>query len=834
MRLRSRLKFKALKDALMMSAGLSALINLPLDLWFKDKYVIFSREALQDYFYTEDQFLSIINNTAGALAWQNPIVYNFLVGTFFFAIIMYRINIKAIETQEKGDIVRGVQLIEDPEEFTKKVKEKAKEDARKLEMSASMEAIREYDRAKRNNEEVSKKSKIINMPHFYTARIFFTHKKYYIPVFLFQKTAYGFINELKENILIFIYKHLSFLIKVTKIPLFQYREAVSFLLLGVAGSGKTNSFFYIITNFIKWQVDNNKQYAMVVYDRKQDFWKKLFRRSKDYLFFPPDKKSLKYNYFDEFTIQTINIVEADENGNDNIVFSQKCETIAESYFLSEEKKASLNSNQRIVIEKEILNGEKTNFHFAVKPKAISDEREVWDGKGRTVQDAVFITVAMNYDFPSPKNLIDFINQYPTKEALAERISELGFAKQYRSIEINALLDDTEAGQNAYQNFYATAKDLMKPVFYYPAQDCNFSVRMFAKELEPTYCDRRLFLVQDPNSETEYSTIFRAILEQLGKKVLSLSGDLDRRIMFVIDEAASLGNVDIIVNDLPEQGRSKGAMCIFGYQSLAQPRDIFGELKMETILGNVQNRIIMGTLDNFTLNWIQNNISQVELDKEHTSVNDENKGNLSMSYEKRDVLSISDLTTLSPSEGYLRIGNYIIKIFFDIPNLKNIDEFEPNESALKVIPVDFKEENEKVHKERRDKVIEGILHLMKKTNKPLSPENIALQSEVRLDKVKQIMAELVEQKGQIVRATEKVKSLNLNPDNKDLIIEAYKRITGLSEDEIIPILPPKKTFEKSIEPEKPKEVEVAKYKTYEDEEDFEEEKFPDEEIPPEFL
>lgn len=793
-------KLKGLWQVFVYSISLASIINLFL------QFIAFPRDVLFYLYLFSDE--SAAELFGGNKFFINTVGYVTNSLLMFVPIFMYgsKKHTRYLKDRKEGKLLRGVKRIEDKEEFNKALYVQAKESCRELEEGLGKP-----------------------LPNFYTPRI-----------------------------------HLD-----SGVPIFLDMETKGFIAIGGAGSGKTNAFWDFYEKVLEWEKMTGKNYFWIVYDRKHDFWKKLYRTysfklkhneikdfdftpydngfanvkiemfektetgvnlisskekmsiiqaknyillngrenyfykmkiDKDGLFYPKDMKSIRWNWFDEFLLITLVVKIGDE-----IIKKIPCNTIREAKRIFTEKDIEgFDKNiHKIEIHKTVNSGLFSNLLFALKPKKDEELSEDWNAKGRTGFEAKTITVAFTYDFPSPKDFIDFSNKYDTREKLVAKILEEGYAASQRGISITSAIGNiekpTEGAVNSYEQMMRTIQLLKKPAYYYGAEDCDFSVRTTTPYMKNSYFDYRLFMVQDPENETEYSLVFAAIYELYSQSIIQLPNDLNRRIFLMLDEAPSLGKMPSVLIDLPQQARSKGASLFIGIQTLVSWASILGEKAIDDILANIKSRLYLNIADNFTMDWVQKNIGQNEYEFEGESLNEKNEGSMSTRVEKRDVITNSELSGLNVSTGFFRQGNFIRKISFPIPSIQDIAEFEPNTSLLDVIPVEFDAELESEHFIKRAKVSEAITFIQNNTNKNLTPESIVFYSKIDLPTVQKIIKEFTEEKDQIERAVLELMKQGIYGDSpKPVYIKALKNKTGLKHIEEVFIT---KTFLKSKAPKK---------------------------------
>lgn len=853
-RIDSKKKFKGFISALGVAAAISMMINLPIFLWMPNEYVLFHQETLNDFFFSENPFAQLITGTLGAFTYANCNFYNWLFLTLFITSFTFKNKLKYLVQQKKGILIRGIEVVDNNKEFIKKITEAGENTAKRMGKSLLSKDIRAMgilfylNYKKEQLLSLVLSGKVLNnyaMETFFKARIYLTK---------------------------------------AQIPFFMDRETKGIFIFGGAGSGKTNALWDLMINLLRWMERTGKYYFWVVYDRKHDFWKKLYRQFsftmtmseykkfqknqwkkydngfatvsfkviqkngeelkillkkdrqsiartrqllaqfsndenviiqmiiyKDLLFFPKDLKSLRWNWFDEFLKIKLIIKKKETN---EIVTTVPCNTIRIAKEIYDSKtykqyetetynwrgikvfktvdieETQLKDDEYFYIQKTLLPGFLSNLMLAFIPIPLEESSKSWVKRGRTGLDAVFTTVAFYYDFPSPKDFIDFTNQFNTRDALVERILELGFAKEYRSIQIESTMGkldgSTEAGENGFENYEASSSDLRKTFYYYSADECDFSISALTPYIKNRYLDCRLFMVQDPENETEFKVVFQAMYELLGNTIILLPNDLGRRIVIVTDEAASLGRIDRVLKDLPQQARSKGAFLISGMQSLVDMKENYGENGMEAIMTNMKTRIYLAIEDNFTKKWITTNLGKNEYEVESESLNEEGllKGNLSSSIQLRDVLTEAQLSNVEASEGYMHVGKYISKVYFEIPSLPDIATYEENTSLISTLPTEFDNESTSQHILRRTAVKEALEYLINNTNKNLSAENIAAQAKMSVNKVKLIIKEFNEEKEQVEAAADLIVKNKVYAKTPATAMNAFKKHTGLREDQII--------------------------------------------------
>ena len=422
-----------------------------------------------------------------------------------------------------------------------------------------------------------------------------------------------FSKQLKEDIGKDIPEFYKARAYINEIPIFVDSETRGVLFLGGPGAGKTLGIFEYISSIINWSKKNDVGFTWIVYDKKQDYYTKMFRKDKDILLFPEHADTSVWNFFREFHDITI-------DGNGNKIWKLNIKELTQ---------------------------------FVDILTVTEKEDKTWNEKEKKTTTAVLITVSKIHTNPSIKDLTDFLTTYNTKEKLVSKIDECGFAKS-EGFNIKAILADTEAGSNVYELFETRMKKLTIKDLYYSDEESDFSVKEFNKPLKKITekdvknlspkernLDKRLILVEDHEDDL-YTNIYRIIIELQAKTVLTFEQDIYRRVFFLVDEVLYLGKIPNLLERIPALGRSKGVALIIGLQAMENFNKIYGD-EADVILSNFKTKVIM---NGFSANKIPFfDISQNEID------------------------------LLGNNEGILQIGTDYTKVKFRPIKIKKLIDFE---------------------------------------------------------------------------------------------------------------------------------------------------------------
>ncbi len=424
----------------------------------------------------------------------------------------------------------------------------------------------------------------------------------------------------------------------SKVPIPYFDENRSFGLIGKSGAGKTQTIFNLLE-----QITTFKE-MMIIYDRKPDFWISYFREDKDYLFYPADKRSLKWNLFDD---------------------------------ISDNDKYKINEIDFMV--KSII---------PENPKA-SDP--FWDNAARIILKAVFIKVK-NSSKPSNKTLIDFIRTYREQEELWEELEEI---EHKYGVPVQLILKEgSKTADSIMINLEPYYSKILKNEFYYT--EGNFSIKKFIASVKDKNVDTRLFLVQTKKEDGYYESYFRLMIDMMTREIMSLPNNKNRRIWSFFDEFQTLGKLNEVI-DLLAEARSKGNCSLLATQDLARVEEIYGEKLMRSIFNLLSTKIMMQYDEPKGQKFVSDFYGEQEVEEKTTNrmIGKEASRDVTQMQEKTQVKKIllaGELSNLKPLEAYVKISNYpIAKLNFKYLEPKILYQLEED----KYIPFDSVYEDEEL-------------------------------------------------------------------------------------------------------------------------------------------
>ncbi|MFA6137424.1 MAG: type IV secretion system DNA-binding domain-containing protein [Sulfurimonas sp.] len=392
-----------------------------------------------------------------------------------------------------------------------------------------------------------------------------------------------------------------------RIPLPYTNENRSIGIIGMAGSGKTQAVFSLLTQILAFKE------TTIIYDRKPDFWINYFRDENT------EQVADKKNVWDFVTGVFGKKVEKFVAGKDYLFYPADARSIKWNFFLDipDDEQEMLDEVDKVV--KSFI------------PDTQSKEK-FWDNTARMILKGVIVKIKTSPN-PSTKKLIDFIRKFQTKEEIWSNLQDVN--DKY-GLSIKSLL--TEAADatsgSIMMNLQPYFTKIMRPEFYFDEGD--FSITKFIQATADKNIDQRLFLVQTKKEEGNYEGYFRVMLDMMTRTILSLENNPDRRIWIILDEAQTLGKLSEI-NDQLAEGRSKGGSVVFTTQDLSRIEELYGEHLMRNIFQLLSTKLLLQYDDPKGQKFISEFLGEQE-------VEEKNKNRMISRDAQRDIEQVSERNT----------------------------------------------------------------------------------------------------------------------------------------------------------------------------------------------
>ena len=283
-------------------------------------------------------------------------------------------------------------------------------------------------------------------------------------------------------------------IRIGNIPIPFVNEVSHFLFMGATRSGKSVTLNQMIHSIIDRKQKTEAGHKLIIYDLKGEFVSKWYTK-KDILFFPFDKRSIRYSLFNE--IKT------------DIDFK----IIAKSLF--------------------------------EPPKNVSNNLSFFYEAGGEVFKTGLILLHRDGK-KSNKDILEFFTRDRGK--LLKDFKTLPNALQGP---VEYLVDSREAA-----GVLSTIHEKINFLEYLIDSDGPFSFRNFIADAGET---RNLFIPNISNYKNIFMPLFSFGIDIMIKEVLSMPDDFKRRIFFLIDEFSSLHTIQSIFDFQRESGSKGGSL-----------------------------------------------------------------------------------------------------------------------------------------------------------------------------------------------------------------------------------------------------------------------------------
>lgn len=195
----------------------------------------------------------------------------------------------------------------------------------------------------------------------------------------------------------------------------------------------------------------------------------------------------------------------------------------------------------------------------------------------------------------------------------------------------------------------------------------------------------IFVVNVPEVRDTLRPILSLIVDLVGRQILSLPDNVDRRIFVIIDELGTLQRLPSLV-DLLTLSRSKGGSCWLGTQDFGRVNDIYGKNIGETIFNNCSTLVCFRVNAPDTANYLERAFGERELTHvEETfsmGVSDMRDGVSLIRRDKTEkVILASEIMKLPDLAAYVRVNPYdpvLTKMTYrDYPRRHPVLELRPD-------------------------------------------------------------------------------------------------------------------------------------------------------------
>lgn len=245
--------------------------------------------------------------------------------------------------------------------------------------------------------------------------------------------------------------------------------------------------------------------------------------------------------------------------------------------------------------------------------------------------------------PSMKKLRDAILHIPN-EKLAELVQSTP-AKHFLNEEIAKTAGSIRATLIAELRFLEHLRE----------DAPEFSIRDWVKNADTGI----VFLTGDAEHAAATRNIISTLFEVAANSLMVMPQSNDPRIWFFMDEVTTLNRMPFLVRSLAEIRQFGGAFVI-GYQVFSQLEETYGPRNAQTIVGNLNNRIVYNTPDHRTAKHLSESLGSEDVNESREGITvgaHETRDGVSFQSQRaeRFVVTPSQIQSLPQFAAYLRFA-----------------------------------------------------------------------------------------------------------------------------------------------------------------------------------
>jgi type IV conjugative transfer system coupling protein TraD len=188
----------------------------------------------------------------------------------------------------------------------------------------------------------------------------------------------------------------------------------------------------------------------------------------------------------------------------------------------------------------------------------------------------------------------------------------------------------------------------------------------------------IFITNYSEVEATLKPVLSLFIDLLGRKLLSLPDDLNRRIFFILDEFGTLQRLSTITR-LKTLARSKGGVVFDAIQDIGQLDKIYGEATRQTIINASSTSLIFRVSDPVAAEYLSKKLGDTEIEekrKSNTYGPEDSRDSVQVQKQLKDrrLVMASEIMNLKDLEAYLKLPNYpATKIKIDWKGYPNLND-----------------------------------------------------------------------------------------------------------------------------------------------------------------
>jgi type IV conjugative transfer system coupling protein TraD len=217
----------------------------------------------------------------------------------------------------------------------------------------------------------------------------------------------------------------------------------------------------------------------------------------------------------------------------------------------------------------------------------------------------------------------------------------------------------DASSKMAMSVFAVMMQYVKAFEYMSTADSDFSVKEWLENERPGF----IFITNYSDIKDTLKPILSLFVDLMGRKLLSMKDDYNRRIFFMLDELGTLQRLSTIVQ-LLTLSRSKGGSCWLGIQDIGQMDKIYTQNIRQAIVNACGSNLIFSVADPDTAKFLSDKIGDteyIETEETYSMGTEDSRDGISLIRRKKTEKLVlpSDIQNLKDLNAYLKLPNYDI-------------------------------------------------------------------------------------------------------------------------------------------------------------------------------
>jgi len=167
----------------------------------------------------------------------------------------------------------------------------------------------------------------------------------------------------------------------------------------------------------------------------------------------------------------------------------------------------------------------------------------------------------------------------------------------------------DASSKQAGSVFATLQQFVHPFEYMQQSDGDFTIDSWLNDPKGGF----IFVTSYADIQDTLRSVLSLFIDLVGRRLLSMPDDKERRVFFDIDELGSLQRLPSLI-PLLTLSRSKGGACVLFNQEVSSLDRIYTKDHRATIVNNCGSKIIMNVKDPLTAEFCSQAIGQAEVEE----------------------------------------------------------------------------------------------------------------------------------------------------------------------------------------------------------------------------